>query len=448
MGIVTGVQAVIYTRVSKDRNDGRSVEDQERECRAECDRRDWPVRKAFCDNSISASRYGKGRPEWERLKTELRQGDVLVMWEASRAARDLEEFVSLRNQCAELDVPLSYGGKVMDLTLGDDRFVGGLDALIAERESEQMRVRILRGKRAGALEGRPAGRVPWGYRVASPGVWEPDPVEAPRVREAVERILSGEAHNAVYRWLQTTEGYLPPSLTVMCRSLRKATLAGLRVHQGEVVGKGNWEAIISQSQHAQLVSRMDRKRKTYGRLERPGPEPQHLLSYVAKCGECGRGLAHRKKAHGNPVYVCPKWHCSRVAEPLDKAVEDALFDRLSKVDPKQFESDDPAVGELWSQVEELERQLEEGIEMTTAGEVTFKSFAKIEQGLTRRINDLKAQALQQDQGEVDLADLLENWANTPIREKRDIIRGFFTITVRPAKKGNRVGLGGVDITPL
>jgi site-specific DNA recombinase len=446
--MVACMEAVIYTRVSQDRNDGRSVEDQERECRTECDRRGWPVRAVFRDNSISASRYGNRRPEWEKLKVELRHGDVLVVWEASRAGRDLEEFVSLRNLCAEKSVQLSYSGRVLDLTLGDDRFAGGLDALIAERESEQIRVRVLRGKRAGALEGRPAGRVPWGYRMASPGVWEPDPVEAPRIQEAVKRILAGESHNAVYRWLQTTEGHKPASLTVMCRSLRKPTLAGKRVHQGEVFGKGNWEPIISESQHTQLVGQMDRKRKTYGRLERPGPEPQHLLSYIATCAECGSGLAHRKKATGRAVYVCPKWHCSRVAEQLDKAVEDALLSRLAKVDPKQFESDDPAVGELWAGVEDLQRQLDEWIEKATAGEVTPSSFAQIEKGLIKRIDSLKAEALQHDQGDVNLADLLENWADTTVREKRDIVRGFFTITVHPAKRGSRVGLGGVDITPL
>lgn len=443
------MQAVVYTRVSRDTKNGRSVDDQERECRAECDRRGWPVRALFCDNSISASRYGSRRPEWEKLKTELRQDDVLVVWEASRTARDLEEFVSLRNLCAEKGVALSYSGRVLDLTLGDDRFVGGLDALIAERESEQIRVRVLRGKRAGALEGRPAGRVPWGYRVASPGVWEPDPVEAPRIKEAVERILSGESYSAVYRWLQTTDGYVPPTLTVMNRSLRKPTLAGLRVHQGEVVGKGNWTPILTEEQHTLLVARMDRVRRTYKRVETPGPEPQHLLSHIAKCGTCGTGLPWRRKSGGgNPVYVCPKGHCSRLADPVDREVERELFDRLSKIDPKQFEGDDPAVGALWDEVETLEGQLEEWTEKAIAGEVTPASFAKIEKGLNGRIEGLKAQVLQCDQGEVDLADVLQNWADLPMREKRAIVRGFFSITVRPAKRGNRVGLGGVDITPL
>jgi site-specific DNA recombinase len=443
------MDAVIYTRVSQDRNDGRSVEDQERECRAECERREWPVRAVFCDNNISASRFGKDRPEWERLKTELRQGDVLVMWEASRAARDLLEFVTLRNQCAELCVPLCYGGKVVDLTLGDDRFAAGLDALIAERESEQTRVRVLRGKRAGALEGRPAGRVPWGYKMISPGVWEPDPVEAPRIKEAVERILAGESYSAVYRWLQSTEGYAPASLTVMNRSLRKPSLAGIRIHQGEVLRTGNWQPILTKEQHTRLVSRMERSRKARGRVQNPGPEPQHLLSHIATCGQCGNSLPWRRKSGGgNPIYVCQKGHCSRLADPVDKAVEEALFDRLAKVNPAQFEEDDPAVGALWDEVEAVEQELAEFTEKAVAGEISAQSFAVIEKGKLARIADLKMQAVQRERGDVDLADVLQNWAELPMRDKRSVIRGFFTVTIHPAKRGHRVGLGGVQIVSL
>ncbi|WP_157681368.1 recombinase family protein [Mycobacterium sp. JS623] len=443
------LNAVIYTRVSDDRNEGRSVEDQERECRAECERQKWPVRKVFSDNNLSASRYGKARPEWERLKKNLRTGDVLVMWEASRASRDLEEFVRLRNQCAELSVPLSYSGRVMDLTLGDDRFVGGLDALIAERESEQIRVRTLRGKRAGAKAGRPAGRVPWGYRVASPGVWEPDPAEAPRIRECVERILAGESHNAVYKWLQTTEGYVPPSLTVMCRSLRKPSLAGIRVHQGEVVGKGNWTPIITEQQHTRLVARMERVRKAHnGRNANPGPEPKHLLSLIARCGKCGEPMAWRRNRHGVPIYGCSKGDSSRLAEPLDKAVEKALFDLLAGINPKEFEDDDPAIAALWAEVERLETELEEWTEKAIAGDVTPTSFGKIEKGLLQRIEDLKEKAIRDDREQIDLADLLANWEDTPMREKRSIIRAFFSITVKPLRQGTKATPDDVDIVPL
>jgi site-specific DNA recombinase len=443
--------AIIYTRVSNDTHEGRSVDDQERECRAECERRKWPVRRVFSDNNISASRYGGSRPAWERLKRELRKGDVLVTWEASRSARDVAEHIRLRDVCEELGVPLSYSGRLLDLADGDDRFFGVLDAAYAERESEQISKRTLRGKSAGALAGRPAGRVPWGYRVTSPGVWEIDEPEAVRIRTAVDRILAGEPHNSVFKWLQATEGYVPPSLTVMCRSLRKPSLAGLRVHRNEVVGNGTWEPILTKEQHLELVARLDRVRKIYGRLERPGPEPRHLLSHIAVCGGCGSGLSFRNRREGRqPVYVCPKGCCSRMAKPLDEAVEQELFDRLEKIDPAKFEDEDDgsATNGLWAEVTALEDQLAEYTDQAIALEITASSFAKIEQGITKKIEALKAQAAQADGEPVDLADLLANWAEMPVREKRAVIRGYFRVTVNPGKRGTKLGLGGVDVTPL
>ena len=96
------------------------------------------------DNDRSASRFAtKDRPEYARLRTLLAPGDVLVMWEASRAPRDLDRYVELRGLCAERGVMWSYsGGRLFDLADGDDRFATGLDALLAEKEAEQTRVRI------------------------------------------------------------------------------------------------------------------------------------------------------------------------------------------------------------------------------------------------------------------------------------------------------------------
>lgn len=437
------MQAVIYTRVSLDRNNARSVEDQERECRAECERRGWPVRAVYCDNGISASRYGKTRPEWEKCKKALRPDDVLVMWEASRAQRDMKEFVTLRDICAGLGVLVSYSGRVLDLSKGDDRFTGGLDALLAERESEQFKERVLRGKRAGALAGRPAGRIKWGYRVAAPGVWEFDPVEAPKVREAVARIIRGDSRYSVWQWLSTQHGYNPPTLTVMTRALESPTLAGLRVHRGQVVGKGSWPAIITEKQHRQLLAR---KRRSPSVL--PGPEPQHLLSGIATCGKCGEGVGWRKNQHKNGIYACRRGHATRIAKHMDKHIEDKLFDRLAEVDPHQFEGDDPAGESLWAQIEELEGKRAVWQKLALAGKVTPESFALFEQDLSQQIAALEAQAVPPQYTKQDLAGVRANWGDMTMRDKRRIIRGFFTIVIEPATAGRRVGLEGVVVTPI
>src|SRR3954452_11659341 len=97
------MRAVIYTRVASDaQNRGRSVAEQEAECRAVCDRNGWEVVAAFSDNDRSASRWAtKERAQYRRLIGCIEAGgcDVLVTWEASRAQRDLAAYAQLRDLC-------------------------------------------------------------------------------------------------------------------------------------------------------------------------------------------------------------------------------------------------------------------------------------------------------------------------------------------------------------
>lgn len=434
------MDAVIYTRVSRDKADGRSVEDQERECRAECERRGWSVRRVFCDNSIGASRYSAARPQWKLLKQDLRRGDVLVVWEASRAQRDMAEYVLLRDLCAELEVPLSYAGKLLNLNDGDDRFTGGLDALLSERESEILRIRVLRGKLSAANEGRTYGRPPWGYRRVDSGQWEPDPVEAPRVREAVERLLSGETQYSVHEWLKTTDGYSPSSPTTTRRALLNPALAGLRQHKGKTVGKATWPAIITEEQHRQLVARSDRYSAFYGFNSQPGREPKYLLSGIAKCGVCGDGLRYRAKAGRKPYYACHNGHVSRLVEMLDGAVEQAVISRLSEVNPADYESPDPRTDDTLAEIAELERQLADWEKAAIDGTVTPTAFGRIEQGLNARIEGLRASITEPSELELDP----EAWADLTVPERRQIVRALFEIVV-PKLGRARATAGDVSI---
>ncbi|MEO7196278.1 MAG: recombinase family protein, partial [Pseudonocardiaceae bacterium] len=189
--------AVIYTRVSRDPHGrGRSVAEQERECRVECQRHGWDVVEVLRDNDRGASRWSrKDRPAYHRLSELLVTGGVgvLVTWEASRAHRDLAAYVQLRDLCAERGVLWSYSGRVYDLARGDDRFSTGLDSLVAEKSAEETRERVLRAVRANVEAGRPHGKVPYGYRREhDPATGEsvaqvPDEQTAPVVREIARR---------------------------------------------------------------------------------------------------------------------------------------------------------------------------------------------------------------------------------------------------------------------
>jgi DNA invertase Pin-like site-specific DNA recombinase len=74
-------RALIYTRVSKDKRQGRSVEEQEAECRRVCDHEGWRIADVLTDNDRSASRYAsRSRPAWEQVKHRIATDgiDVLV----------------------------------------------------------------------------------------------------------------------------------------------------------------------------------------------------------------------------------------------------------------------------------------------------------------------------------------------------------------------------------
>jgi site-specific DNA recombinase len=339
------MDAVIYTRVSRGSAGGRSVEDQERECRQECERNGWPVRAVY-----ATTRSGP------------------------RAT-----------------------------------------------------------PRASAADGRPMSRPPRGYLATSEidaqgrhrPQWEPDPVEAPRVGEAVERLLAGETQYSVLEWLKATEGYAPTTPTTLRRALLNPALAGLRQHQGEVVGKASWPAIITKEQHEQLKSRDRRMRAMYGYNSQPGPEPMYLLSGIAKCGVCGDGLRYRAKQGRKPFYACQKGHVSRLADMLDKAVEAEIFKRLSGVDPSDYESDDADDSAVIAEIEELERQLAEWEAEAIAGQVSPGAFGRAERDLTARIGALRAKIETPSELELDPA----QWPELTMAERRHTVRSLFEVVV-------------------
>jgi DNA invertase Pin-like site-specific DNA recombinase len=439
------LEAVIYTRNSKVQG-ARSVAEQEQECRAWAERSGHSVRLVFSDK-ISASRFStKARPEWIACKKALREGDILVVWEASRAHRDMEEFVELRNLCASKNVPLFYSGKFFDLTLGDDRFTAGLDALLAERESEQTSLRILRAKRTAAAEGRPAGKPPWGYRqkvdketgLPVKGAWEVDPVEAPRVKEAVRRYINGQSMRAILAWLQETEGWSPATMTSLSRALKRPSIAGLRAHRGEVVRKGVWQPLITEEEREQVLRRMQATKRVYGSLAPRGPEPKHLLSGIAVCGICGAGLQHKTFSGRSPAYICPNAHVCRAAELLDRAVEDDLLELAAKrINPKEYTTEDPAARVAAEEIEKIEGELDEYAEMAGRGDISPKMVAVIERQLRARIAALQPKTVGTGarRSMVDFETLQKRWPQSTVRQRREAIRMLFSVTVMPHGRG-------------
>lgn len=455
--LVSMATAVIYTRVSNDQSGrSRSTDDQERECRSECDRQGWVVRDVLCDNDIGASRYsGKDRPAYLKLREILSPGDVLVTWEASRAQRDLRAYVELRDLCAERGVLWSYSGKTFDLSVGDDRFGTGLDALLAEKEAEQIRERVLRGKRAAALAGRPPSRPIWGYRTQRDPVtgrsvgWVLDEEIAPTVRDVITRLLAGESLRSLVRDL-TARGIPAPSRTVgqpgtwrpvrLRTTVMSPSYAGLRIHRGEIVGKAAWEPLISEDEHRQLVALLtDPRRRT-----QRGIEVKHLLSGIVKCGVCGAGMRHCAPASHSPRprYMCSEKSCvGRRADLVDTRVEEVIVEFLMTVDPSIFAGDNRESVEALEQAQVLRARLAEYTELASKGKVSPESFMRIEGNLLSEISaaEQKAHTATSNPLAQKLAgpDARSRWDALTLLEKRDVIRSLATVTVNKSTVGTR-----------
>jgi site-specific DNA recombinase len=467
------LRALIYNRVSADPTGRRiSTASQDEENRAFCASQGWSVVASVTDDDRSASRHAtRARQGYAQVRDALAgqtlgRIDVLVCWEASRAGRDLDDYVALRRLCAEHAVLLAYRGKVYDLTEGSDRFSTGLDALVAERESEQIRDRILRSHRKSVEQGSPRGVIPYGYmRVYDRGTGHmtgqvPDPNTAPVVQEIVRRFLAGEtlwriASDLNARGVPSPRAYRLQSLgregetagwsnAAMRKMLTKHSLMGVRSHLGQAVGEASWEAIVSPADWAKVQQIL----ADPARVPPRGVAASHLLSGIAVCG----AFLRVGPSHGVRVYRCvglyqgaSKGHVSRGVEPLDRFVERPLLRRLQRPDvlallaPANGDGGDVAAAQR--ELADLEARLDGFVVSAAEGGISPTALAAIEARLLPQIEDARARAVPRslppallEVARPDAPAVWDRWGAEPggLGKKRQVVRALLRVVVHRA----------------
>lgn len=449
-----GTRAVIYARVSSDpRGAGRSVAEQEAECRALAERSGWSVERVFVDNDRSASRHArKGRPAFDDLVAHVQDGgcDVVMTWEASRFQRDLEVYVRLREVCRRRGVLWSYSGRTFDLERTDDRLATGLDALLAERESDQTRERVMRATRANAAAGRPHGRLLYGYRreydpaTRSLLAQVPHGEHAAVVREAARRVAAGEPCNAVAADLNARSVPAPRggrwNLTQVRRLVTNPAYVGQRVHRGKVVGPATWPAILDDATFYRCVSRLtDPARRTV----RDGAV-RHLLTGLARCGVCGAPVV-KQKNRGFDAYLCREgFHVSRRQDHVDNLVTRVVVARLARpdaLDALAGRDTSEDAREAAGEAAEKQARLDAFYDAAAAGEVTPAALARIEARLLPEIEAAEQRARRVAVApvlrEVARADIAERWDSLPITVRREVVDLLAEVRILPARRGAR-----------
>jgi site-specific DNA recombinase len=450
-------RAVIYCRISKDskkgtEGEGLGVQRQEDDCRALCDRKGWEVVAVKVDNDLSAY-SGKTRPEYNEALAMIADGkaDAFVSWawdRVTRYPRELDQFVDVIEK-AKAEVALVQAGSV-DLTTPSGRFIAKVLGDVARMESEQKAVRQQAANRQRAHAGKrsKSGRRPFG--------WAEDrlslhPVEAPAIATAIRDVIAGRSLSSVAtEWnanpeLRTTTGRKWSNRTVSML-MHRATNPGFAVYQGRILRnvEAEWQPIVTLAEHETVCAVLD----SPARKTTPGPRPKHLLTGVAKCGICGSSVYHRiVGSHGvrkhRHVLACKQSrnHGNRSAAPIERAVEEAVLERLSQPDAVELFRAKPrkATKTATAEIERIRALMERTTQDYAAGlingEQLRQATAAQQEQLTLAQEQLARETAPRmpEQLRAVTPERVGNiWGSLSLADKQSVINTLMTVTIYPA----------------
>lgn len=427
----------VYARISQDSDrDGLGVQRQIEDCL-----RIAPGAVIYTDNDTSAF-SGRKRPAYQRLLRDIRLGRIskLVAWAPDRLHRsplELEEFIDSVERHGVTVVTVQAGH--LDLSTPAGRMIARQLGSVARYESEHKSERVKRRMTQNAERGIRHGRRQYGWDLAG----APIPHEAAVVQEIVRRVGAGEPIAAIVRDLNGRGVPAPASAawrTGGVRSIAKrAANIGMRVHHGQVIGKGHTEPLVTEAEHHRAAATLsDPTRRT-----QKGTAPRYLLTGIITCGVCGAPL-RAMNTRGRPVLQCRGRFCVTRSRPeVEAAVEALVLARVARDDvrrsmrPAASSRPDPSV-----QVSALRERQAAVVRLVALGDMPESVAADAVARLNDEIAALTAQAWGDDENVVALASASDTeaaWSEMPMFAKRNVVKALFSeLQLLPTGVGKRI----------
>jgi site-specific DNA recombinase len=413
-----------YLRVSYDKSKReRSIEEQHADNERAAAARGVTFAAPYREEPMSASRYGtKTRDEFARLLADLEHGrfnaDELWLWEPSRGSRRISEWARLIEACeaAGVVIYVTSHRRCYDPANGRDRHTLHEDANDSEYESYKTSERVSRAVLANAEAGLPHGPTPYGYRrIYDPQTrrlvrQEPDPDEAPIVRDMYERFSGGESLYAIAKDLESRGVTTRKGAVFTARLLRDVlmspTYAGWRTHNpgsnrngtrwcldGKV--QGTWEPLVSEDTYRTVRATLENDARRSTRPAQRAGKARHLLSFTAVCDVCGGPLVVSQR-RGSDQYQCHKGGHVRVDKAdLDELAETVLLDFLSRKDAYQgmtaADTDGAQLRAVRADLAVARSELDELRAGVAAGRLAVANLTAVEPGLLARVKALQEQ---------------------------------------------------------
>lgn len=442
--------------MSQDRTGaGLGIDRQVEECRALAERLGWDVAVVHQDNDISAY-SGKPRPGYEALIADLESGRVsgVLAWHTDRLHRSPAELERYITTCDPRGVPThTVQAGHLDLSTPSGRLVARNLGAAARYESEHKAQRVTAARRQAALAGRwPGGKRAYGFTLTG----EVIPEEAAEVRRLVDELLAGTSLRYLVRDMNEREvhtagGARRWSSKTLRDLLSRPRLAGLSVHQGEIVGRGQWDPIVPEDRWRALMSMLsDPDRRTS-----PGAAVRWLGSGLYRCGICERpSLRVSLSGSRKPKYRCnarffeptgTTGHVTRSATHLDGYVRDLVIERLSQPDAAELRRPAPDgvdVDQLHGEAVEVRRRLTELSSLYAAGTVTAAQLSDGTTKLRARLDDVEgriaaASSLDPLAALIDVDDLPAVWDGLELGRQRAVLDALMVVTVLPTERASR-----------
>jgi site-specific DNA recombinase len=444
-----GYRVDIYARLSRDRDGQTSTLRQERDARSFARLRGWDVAQVHTDLDTSAYRKGVTRPGYERLlaRVRAREVDGVLVWKLDRLVRRAAEFERFWTVAEDAGVFLASVNEPIDTTNELGLTIVRILVAFAQLESATMSMRIQSAKRAAAEAGRPprSGQRPFGLDVTWTTVV---PEEATVIVECADRILAGASLRSVTRDLNArgvqSVKQRPWTPRVLRSILISPRIAGLRAHNGEIVGVGEWPAMLDGDVWRRLCAVLaDPSRKL-----KAGRPPAHLLAGLARCGRCGARIhCHLESGHHVRTYHCPPAPrgCAGVAIVADAADAEIAGRVFARLDVGRLELDRPEPApDLTVAVEAVEAELAATARAYAEGELRRDGYAAAARALQERLDGLRAQITASEATRAtgalvdDTAGIEDRWDAMPLPARRDLLAALIDqVTIQPAAPGPR-----------
>lgn len=119
------------------------------------------LKAAGCDYIVTEVGSGateNGRPQLQRLLSDLTSDDTLVVWRLDRLARSVKELIAIANDLSDRKISLRSLNELIDTTTPQGRMIFHVFAMIAQFERDLIAERTKAGLEAARARGSKFGR--------------------------------------------------------------------------------------------------------------------------------------------------------------------------------------------------------------------------------------------------------------------------------------------------